>query len=128
VYSDCKCTIEGKDTERSDKMSFNTIFSTYEDIINFLKNKDYPQCFTVNYRPKYDDYEIWIGNQPYENYEKMIEDLDESLHIARVGRRDLIAYVKQLKEELIEAYQKRGDMYMAGEKESIDERIKELKN
>jgi hypothetical protein len=35
---------------------------------------------------------------------------------------------KELKEELIEAYLKRGDMYMGGEKESIDERIKELKS
>jgi hypothetical protein len=35
---------------------------------------------------------------------------------------------KELKEELIEAYQRRGDWYMAGEKESIDERIEELKS
>jgi hypothetical protein len=33
----------------------------------------------------------------------------------------------ELKEELIKAYQDRGNMYMAGEKEYIQNRIKELK-
>lgn len=87
-------------TEGVEKVSFNTVFSNYEDVINFLKNHDSPTCFRVNYRPKEDDYEIWIGNQPYESYDEMIEDIEESLHIARVGRRDLTNYVKQLKEEI----------------------------
>ena len=30
----------------------------------------------------------------------VIEELEESLHIARVGRRDLINYVKQLEKEI----------------------------
>jgi hypothetical protein len=60
--------------------------------------------------------------------QKEIEELDESLHIARVGRRDLTVYVKELKEELIDAYQKRGHMYSAGEKDWIINRINELKD
>jgi hypothetical protein len=35
---------------------------------------------------------------------------------------------KELKAELVEAYQKRGELYMGGEKEWIDNRIKELKD
>lgn len=35
-------------------------------------------------------------------------------------------YIKELENELIEAYRSRGNMYWAGEKEWIDERIKEL--
>lgn len=40
---------------------------------------------------------------------------------------ELIRIIQDLKDELIEAYEKRGDFYMAGEKEAIDKRIEELK-
>jgi DNA repair exonuclease SbcCD ATPase subunit len=39
--------------------------------------------------------------EKFERYEKDIEELSDSLHIARVGRRDLINYVKQLKDLLV---------------------------
>lgn len=42
-------------------------------MIDHLKNTDAPQCFTVNYLPKTDEYEMRIGNQPYYHYEKLIE-------------------------------------------------------
>lgn len=53
-------------------MSLNTTFKSWEDMINHLQNVDAPQCFTVNYLPDTEEYEIWIGNQPYYNYEKLI--------------------------------------------------------
>jgi hypothetical protein len=36
--------------------------------------------------------------------------------------------IEELKEELLEAYYKREEMYMAGEKEWIDRRIEELES
>lgn len=38
--------------------------------------------------------------QMFEEQQKEIEELFEGLHIARVGRRDLTNYVKELKEEI----------------------------
>lgn len=108
-------------------MSFNTVFSNYEDVINFLKNHDYPQCFTVNYRPNEDDFEIWIGNQPYETYEQIIESLEESLNIARVGRRDLTNYVKQLKKEIEGLEKKLEGALLISNFEFVPEKLKPLK-
>lgn len=45
--------------------------------------------------------DLWV-KQLYniiKKQQKEIEELDESLHVARIGRRDLVAYVKQLKKE-----------------------------
>ncbi|PFP30243.1 hypothetical protein COJ96_05895 [Bacillus sp. AFS073361] len=86
-------------------MSFNTVFKEYGDVINFLKNHDNPACFTVNYRPKEDDYELWIGNQPYENYEKMIEELETELVKADIDKAGYITQIELL-EEQAEKYQR----------------------
>lgn len=40
-----------------------------------------------------------IEKQKAERHEKTIEELDESLHIARKSRTDLLLYTKQLKVE-----------------------------
>ncbi|MFP7486447.1 hypothetical protein SFC65_19975 [Priestia filamentosa] len=54
-------------------MSLFTSISTWDELIDFLKRENPPQCFTVNYIPAKDNYDIWIGNQPYYSYEKLIE-------------------------------------------------------
>ncbi|WP_272032932.1 hypothetical protein [Oceanobacillus kimchii] len=54
-------------------MSMNTTFNSLEELINHLKDLDRPQCFTVNYLPDTEQYNIWIGNQPYYNYERLIQ-------------------------------------------------------
>lgn len=54
-------------------MSLNTKFSNWEELISHLKNTDPPKCFTVNYLPDDDEFEMWIGNQPFYNYEQLIE-------------------------------------------------------
>lgn len=71
----------------------------------------------------YQELKLYVKKQ-----EKDIEDLFESLQIANISRKSLVAYIDQLREELIEAYQKRGHMYSAGEKDWIDNRLKELKD
>jgi hypothetical protein len=46
---------------------------TWDQLIEYLKTVDHPRCFTVNYLPDNNEYELWIGNQPYYNYEELIE-------------------------------------------------------
>jgi hypothetical protein len=55
------------------KLSLNTTFESWKELMEHLNSADYPKCFTVNYKPETDQYEIWIGNQSYYNYEKLIE-------------------------------------------------------
>lgn len=54
-------------------MSFNMTFPTWNQLMDYLQSVDATQCFTVNYLPQTQEYECWIGNQPYEHYEKIIE-------------------------------------------------------
>ncbi|MED0704928.1 hypothetical protein [Aneurinibacillus aneurinilyticus] len=54
-------------------MSLYTTFETWDETIEYLKSVDRPQCFTVNYLPKEKEYALWIGNQPYDFYEELIE-------------------------------------------------------
>jgi hypothetical protein len=55
-------------------MSLYTTFPSWEELIDFLHSEaEPPQCFTVNYQPNDENYAIWIGNQPYYSYEKLIE-------------------------------------------------------
>lgn len=58
-------------------MSMQAGFDTWEEIIEYLKTIDRPQCVQVNYMPKTNSYELWMGNQPYHNYEKWLEELDD---------------------------------------------------
>ena len=55
-------------------MSMNTTIKTWQEILDYLKTVDAPQCFTVNYLPDDDEYALWIGNQPYYIYEQWIEE------------------------------------------------------
>lgn len=54
-------------------MSMNTTFDSWVEMMEHLQQVDDPQCFTVNYLPETESYEIWIGNQPYYHYDKLIE-------------------------------------------------------
>ncbi|MEH7116194.1 hypothetical protein V7128_02045 [Neobacillus vireti] len=73
-------------------MSFNTTFKTYREVIEYLSNSDYPQCFTVNYRPKEKDYELWIGNQSYYVYEQWIEEAEQK--VRELKKENLILKLK----------------------------------
>jgi phosphoglucomutase len=76
-------------------------------------------------------------------YEKDIEELEESLHIARVGRRDLTAYVKQLKnmfditeiqylrglimnDQFVNLYQKQGEKALIAQNKTMWEFTQEI--
>lgn len=74
-------------------MSLNTTFKTKEDLMEYLNSVDIPQCFTANYLPETGEYDLWIGNQPYYNYERLIE-LEEK------DNDKLIEKVKELEKEL----------------------------
>ncbi|MEK5085220.1 hypothetical protein [Bacillus sp. FSL H8-0515] len=54
-------------------MSLNTTIKSWDEMVSFLQGVDHPQCFTVNFLPESGEYEMWIGNQPYYNYERLIE-------------------------------------------------------
>lgn len=56
-------------------MSYNTTFESYGELIKYLQKVSNPQCFTINYLPETDEYSLDIGNQPYETYEQIIDDL-----------------------------------------------------
>lgn len=58
-------------------MSGQLTFKTYEEVIQYIANYHNPICFQVNYIPKKDEYELWIGNQPYYNYHEWIEELEQ---------------------------------------------------
>jgi hypothetical protein len=73
-------------------MSFNATFKTYEQVLNYLHEVDYPQCFTVNYRPNENDYELWIGNQPYYIYEQWIEEVEQK--VKELKKENLILKLK----------------------------------
>ena len=54
-------------------MSYYTTFNSWDEMLDYLKKVDHPQCFMVNYLPDTQEYAMWIGNQPYYSYEKLIE-------------------------------------------------------
>jgi len=60
-------------------MSMNNSYKDWNALITYLQSVDPPQCFTVNYKPHDGTYELWIGNQPYETYDRMIEDLEKQI-------------------------------------------------
>jgi phosphoglucomutase len=60
------------------------------------KYKNYSNGSGYDFLISVDDYNELIKTIQEQKIE--VETLDENLHTARVGRRDLIAYVKQLKE------------------------------
>lgn len=74
-------------------MSFYNTYKSWEDLMDYLRQVDPPQCFTVNYLPEKDEYAIWIGNQPYYNYEKLIE-------LEQREKNELRKKIKSLQEEL----------------------------
>lgn len=79
-------------------MSMYDRLKKWDDVVGFLKDVDYhPQCFTVNYLPETDEYSIWIGNQPYHSYEKLIE-LEEQEH--HETKKKLEIEIKNLKSEI----------------------------
>ncbi|PRS47530.1 hypothetical protein [Bacillus sp. MZGC1] len=79
-------------------MSMYHRLKKWDDVIGFLKDVDYhPQCFTVNYLPETEEYSIWIGNQPYHSYEKLIE-LEEKEH--HETKKKLEIEIKNLKSEI----------------------------
>lgn len=57
-----------------------------------------------------------------------IEDKNRIIEGMKATLRSQSEELRNLKVELIEAYEKRGDYYMAGEKEAIEKRIEELKS
>ncbi|MBV6717221.1 hypothetical protein [Paenibacillus chitinolyticus] len=76
-------------------MSMNTTFKTWDELLEYLKTQD-GKCFNVNYLPKEDEFEIWIGWKPFYNYEKLIElEQDE--------KNKLRAENEKLKEQLEKA-------------------------
>lgn len=79
-------------------MSMYDRLKKWDDVIRFLKDVDYhPQCFTVNYLPETEEYSIWIGNQTYHSYEKLIE-LEEKEH--QETKKQLEIEIKNLKSEI----------------------------
>lgn len=79
-------------------MSMYDRLKKWDDVIGFLKDVGYhPQCFTVNYLPETEEYSIWIGNQPYHSYEKLIE-LEEKEH--QETKKQLEIEIKNLKSEI----------------------------
>ncbi|WP_144522955.1 hypothetical protein [Bacillus pumilus] len=79
-------------------MSMYDRLKKWDDVVEFLKDVDYhPQCFTVNYLPETNEYSIWMGNQPYHSYEKLIE-LEEKEH--RETKKKLETEIKSLKSEI----------------------------
>ncbi|MGA4713105.1 hypothetical protein [Bacillus safensis] len=79
-------------------MSMYDRLKKWDDVIGLLKDVDYhPQCFTVNYLPETEEYSIWIGNQPYHSYEKLIE-LEEKEH--QETKKQLEIEIKNLKSEI----------------------------
>lgn len=79
-------------------MSLNSILKSREELMEHLKNVDNPKCFTVNYLPDTGGYELWIGNQPYYHYEKLIE-LEEK------DNKNLIKRIRQLNKDKEDMYQ-----------------------
>ncbi|WPS85447.1 hypothetical protein SMD22_02110 (plasmid) [Brevibacillus halotolerans] len=74
-------------------MSLNTKFNTWGEVLEYLKRYEEPKCLTVNFLNEENQYEIWIGNQPYHNYEQLIE-------LEQKEKEELRKTNKQLREEL----------------------------
>lgn len=60
-------------------MSGQMTFKTYEEVVDYVKNYQNPICFQVNYLPETNEYDLWIGNQPYHNYEKWLTEMDDQI-------------------------------------------------
>lgn len=67
-------------------MSFYTMFKTYPEVVEYLATVDYPQCFTVNYKPDTEEYFLWIGNQPYYVYEEWMEEEEQKVKKTKKGK------------------------------------------
>lgn len=53
--------------------TLHTKIKNIDELTDMLKKEGQPLCFTANYIPEKEEYELWVGNQPHYNYEKLIE-------------------------------------------------------
>lgn len=81
-------------------MSMYVTLDTWYQLIEQLEKTDDPQCFAVNYLPDEEKYALWIGNQPYSNYEEMLERQDIKTDSLIKDRNDLRKQVAELKHQL----------------------------
>jgi chromosome segregation ATPase len=77
-------------------MSFYNTYKTWGELLKYLEEADYPKCFRVNYLPDEEEYALWIGNQPYETYEEIIEDVYGQLAKAREKNDGHIALAREI--------------------------------
>jgi predicted RNase H-like nuclease (RuvC/YqgF family) len=78
-------------------MSYYTTFKTYTEVKEFLKDVDDPKCFTVNYKPDEQEYALWVGNQPYYEYEKWIEEEERKVKELKKENKKLEEIISQLR-------------------------------
>lgn len=113
-------------------MSLYTTFKTYHDVLNFLGERDYPTCFKVNYLPNTDEYDLWIGNQPYESYEEIIEDVYNELNKMR-DKNNKLRERNDYLDSILASYKTENKAlknrlhFEAGYNEKLEEEIKKLK-
>lgn len=81
-------------------MSMYVTLVNWQELIEQLKKTDDPQCFTVNYKPEEEKYALWIGNQPYSNYEEMLDAREQDIADLRTEKRMLQQQVAELQGKL----------------------------
>jgi DNA repair exonuclease SbcCD ATPase subunit len=95
-------------------LSFYNTYKSWGELREFLQKINPPQCFTVNYLPKENEYAIWIGNQPYYSYEKLIEleqkEKAETRELNRKLTKQNLHLNSEIKEILIENQRSKGEL------------------